>query len=166
MTLIYEEEVSTDFDFDPQELAKSVINQAIEQENFPYEAQVSLTITDNNGIQEINNEFREIDSPTDVLSFPLIDFKFPADFDIIDRSDCYTDMDSGEVVLGDIVLNIDRIKSQAMDYNHSIRREFAFLIAHSMMHLMGYDHMTEDEEKIMFAKQESVLTSLNILRNL
>lgn len=165
MTLIYEEEVDVDFDFDTNSLAKEVVNKAIELEDFPYEAQVSLTITDNDGIQEINKEFREIDAPTDVLSFPLIEFDFPANFDIIDGSDCYTDMDSGEVVLGDIVLNIDRIKSQATEYNHSIRREYAFLIAHSMMHLFGYDHMTDEEEKIMFEKQEMVLSSLGITRN-
>ena len=165
MTLIYEEEVDVDFDFDTNSLAKEVINKAIELEDFPYEAQVSLTITDNDGIQEINKEFREIDAPTDVLSFPLIEFDFPANFDIIGGSDCYTDMDSGEVVLGDIVLNIDRIKSQATEYNHSIRREYAFLIAHSMMHLFGYDHMTDEEEKIMFEKQEMVLSSLGITRN-
>lgn len=165
MTLIFEEETEYNFDFDAKELAETVINKAMDLEDFPYEAQVSLTITDDAGIQEINKEFREIDAPTDVLSFPLISFDFPANFDIIERSQQCIDMDTGEVVLGDIVLNVNRIEAQAKDFNHSIRREYAFLIAHSMMHLFGYDHMTEEEEKLMFSKQEVVLESLGILRN-
>lgn len=165
MTLIFEEETEYNFDFDAKELAETVINKAMDLEDFPYEAQVSLTITDDAGIQEINKEFREIDAPTDVLSFPLILFDFPANFDIIERSQQCIDMDTGEVVLGDIVINVNRIEAQAKDFNHSIRREYAFLIAHSMMHLFGYDHMTEEEEKLMFSKQEAVLESLGILRN-
>ena len=124
-----------------------------------------MIITDSEGIRELNASYRGIDSATDVLSFPGLDFDKPSDFDISDdrKADCM-DPESGELVLGDIVLNADRIFSQAEEYGHSVKREMAFLLAHSCLHLCGYDHMTEEEEKVMFSKQEAVLESLGITR--
>ena len=77
--------------------------------------------------------------------------------------ECF-DPDSGELILGDIIINVNRVEEQAKEYGHGIKREFAFLIAHSMFHLCGYDHMNEQDEKIMFTKQEEVLTQLGVTR--
>ena len=122
-------------------------------------------ITDDDGIHELNRETRGIDRPTDVLSYPMVDWARPADFDAIDEDDDdIFNPDSGELLLGDIVLNQDRIASQAAEYGHPERRELAFLVAHSMLHLFGYDHMVPEEAREMEAKQAAILESLNILR--
>ena len=101
--------------------------------------------TDNEEIRKVNAEFRLIDSPTDVLSFPMIPFEKPADYSVIDDQDEYFDLDTDELLLGDVMISVDRVYSQAQEYGHSIEREFSFLFAHSMLHLRGYDHMTPEE---------------------
>ena len=113
----------------------------------------------------MNLEYRGIDRPTDVLSFPQAEYASPSDFTWIEEheADCF-DPDSGELVLGDIVISLDHVKSQAERYGHGCRREFAFLVAHSMLHLLGYDHMEEEEARIMEEKQEAVLERLGIRR--
>ncbi len=167
MTVIFENENSKDygFDFDFLKQAELVIDKALDLENFPYEVQVGLTLTDDAGIQEINKNLREIDSPTDVLSFPLLAYEKAADFSFLedDNIDC-VDPDSGEITLGDIVINLDRVLSQANEYGHSPLREYSFLIAHSMMHLFGYDHMTPEDEELMLPHQNKVLDELGITR--
>ena len=158
MSLMIEQEVEVVFDFDHEQLAKEVVEFSIEHENFPYEAEVNLTLTDNDGIHEINKMYREIDAPTDVLSFPMLSYATAGDFSALE--DEYEDNfnpDTGEIMLGDIIISIDRVREQAKAYGHSERREYAFLIVHSMLHLFGYDHMTEEEEMIMFALQEKIL---------
>jgi probable rRNA maturation factor len=132
---------------------------------FPYEAEVNLTLTDNEGIHTINKEFRQIDRPTDVLSFPMLSYETPGDFAFLDDEDCEDfNPDTGEALLGDIVISVDKVLEQAENYGHSIEREYAFLITHSMLHLFGYDHMTEEEASVMEAKQAEILNELNILR--
>ena len=108
---------------------------------------------------------RGIASPTDVLSFPMHEYTHPADFEEIDQ-DSFDDFDpeSGLLLLGDIVLCLPKIKSQAEEYGHSTMREYAFLIAHSVLHLIGYDHMTEEDAEDMFRKQDEVLSELGITR--
>ena len=133
--------------------------------NFPFEAEVSVTLTDDEGIQTINKEFRQIDSPTDVLSFPMIEYKNAGDFSEIEENDDLFNPESGEVILGDIVLNVQRIYKQAEEYGHSTLREYAFLIAHSMLHLFGFDHMTEAEASVMEQKQREILDILGISRD-
>ena len=165
MTLIIEEEVLAQFDFDYKEIADKVINATLDFLEFPYEAEVSLTITDENGIQSINKEFREIDAPTDVLSFPMISYEYPGVFDFIDEFDELFNPETGEVMLGDIVLCYPKILAQAKDFGHSVLREYAFLIAHSMLHLLGFDHMTEAEAQVMFEKQDIILNILDIKRD-
>ena len=137
----------------------------LEQEGCPYEAEINVLITDNPSIQEINRENRGIDAPTDVLSFPMMEFESPADFSQVeeDSFDAYNP-ETGEILLGDIVLSVDKIYSQAAEYGHSRRRELAFLVVHSMLHLMGYDHMEEEERKVMEQKQEEILEKLSIPR--
>ncbi|MCR5430378.1 MAG: rRNA maturation RNase YbeY [Eubacterium sp.] len=152
-------------EIDYQNIAYKVIEEA---ENFvecPYECEVNLLITDNEEVQQLNKTTRDIDSPTDVLSYPAFDFNKPADFSNVDENDYNFNPESGELVLGDIVISYDKVIDQADEYNHSQIREFAFLIAHSMLHLFGYDHLDDDERKAMELDQESILNNLNIRRD-
>ncbi len=165
MTMQFEEEIPVEFPFDHKALALEVINASLDHEDFPYECEVSVTLTDEESIRSINKEFRNIDSATDVLSFPMIDYPAPGDFSRLDDSYDIFDPETGEAMLGDIVLCVPRIYSQAEEYGHSVKREYAFLIAHSMLHLLGYDHMEEDERVEMEARQDEILTSMNITRN-
>ena len=114
----------------------------------------------------MNREYRGIDRETDVLSFPNVDFEEEGVFDIDEdrEADCF-DPETGELVLGDIMISVDRVYGQAQEYGHSVRREFAFLVAHSMLHLCGYDHMEEEERARMERRQEEILTGLGITRD-
>lgn len=165
MSFILEEEVKVPFDFDYALLAQNVVEHCLDYIKFPYEAEVNLTLTDNAGIHEINRNFREIDRPTDVLSFPMLSYEIPGDFAFLEdeNSDDFNP-DTGEALLGDIVISVEKVLEQAENYGHSIEREYAFLITHSMLHLFGFDHMTEEEAKVMEAKQASILEEMNILR--
>ena len=118
---------------------------------------MALTLTDSDAIKELNLEFRGIDASTDVLSFPMVDFSAPACFDGIKEGDMSLfEPDTGELNLGDIVINLERVIQQAREYGHSERREFTFLIIHSMLHLLGFDHEEIEDEKLMFAKQDEI----------
>ncbi len=149
-----------------EELILKVIDAALDYEKCPYEAEISVTVTDNNSIQAINNEFRDIDKPTDVLSFPMIEYDEVGNFDFLEADEYIYlfNPESGELMLGDIVLSAEKIIEQAYNYMHTQERELAFLVAHSMLHLFGYDHMTENEAKIMEKKQEEILDILGIKR--
>lgn len=164
MTFLIVNETDESFPFDLEKTVKDVILESLDAEECPYEAEVSVTVTNDDGIREINRESRNIDAPTDVLSFPMTNFRKPADFDVLKDDPDAFNPDTGELLLGDIVLNADRIRSQARLYGHSERREAAFLTAHSMLHLMGYDHMEDGERLVMEEKQERILAALNILR--
>lgn len=165
MTSYVENETEKEFTFDIKELADSVIEAVLEKEGCPYEAQVNLLLTDNEGIRTYNAQFRQIDKETDVLSFPNVDYEEPADFEGLEEYEAdYFDPESGELLLGDIIISVDRVSEQAESYGHSEKREFAFLVAHSMLHLCGYDHMEPEEAAVMEAKQEEVLVSLGITR--
>ena len=130
-------------------LIRSAITQTLALENFDRNTQVSVTFVDNEGIHEINRKFRNIDRPTDVLSFPLL-----GDDDLPDDK-------LFSVPLGDIVLSLERAKEQATEFGHSFEREVAFLTAHSVLHLLGYDHETgEEDEKIMRKKQNEIMEAL------
>ncbi len=167
MTFYVENETDAKFDFDIEELAGTVAQKVLDTEGCEYDTEISLTITDDEGIQELNRQFREIDSPTDVLSFPGISFEKEGDFSVVETEQKMDviDPESGRLMLGDIVINEKRVREQAKEYGHSEKREFAFLVAHSMLHLCGYDHMEEDEAKVMEEKQEEVLQSLGITRD-
>ena len=150
---------------DYEGVLKEAASETLRRLDCPYEASVSLTLTDGENIRELNRQFRKVDAATDVLSFPLLDFAEPADFKEIDEEDPESfDPETGELNLGDIVINLERVISQAADYGHSQRREFAFLIVHSMLHLLGFDHETASEEKEMFSLQEEILNTLGIVR--
>ena len=171
MTFYVENETDETFSsgensFPIEETVEQVAGTVLDMEGCPYEIQLNVLLTDNDGIHAYNKEYRNIDRETDVLSFPNLDFDAPGNFEIPeDREADYFDPDTGELILGDIIISVDRVKEQAESYGHSQKREFAFLVAHSMLHLCGYDHMEEDEAKVMEAKQEQVLASLGITRD-
>lgn len=149
---------------DYEKMLEAVVREALRHENCPYEAEVNLIITDDGEIREMNRQSRNMDKPTDVLSFPMNEYNAPGDFTgIEDRSDSFNP-ETGELLLGDIVISAQRAKEQSEEYGHSIEREMAFLTAHSMLHLMGYDHMGDEERLIMEKKQEEILQSLGIVR--
>ena len=131
---------------------KRAVLAVLDFEDFGRRAEVSVTFTDNEGIHALNREYRNVDRPTDVLSFPLSDGE---DYD--------TDGDA--VLLGDIVISLERAQTQAEEYGHSFEREVAFLTVHSMLHLLGYDHETSPEdERDMFARQDEILISAGMTR--
>ena len=165
MTVWIEDEVQTDFPFDYEALARRVIAYVIERENFPYEAEINITLVDEETIQNVNREYREVDRVTDVLSFPMLDYEQPGDFDGIDEDEVDNfNPDTGELLLGDIMLCVPKIYAQAEEYGHTPEREYAFLIVHSMLHLFGYDHMEPEEAAEMEQKQRDILNELHILR--
>ena len=138
---------------DLRRLVKRAVLAVLDFEDFGRRAEVSVTFTDNEGIHALNREYRNVDRPTDVLSFPLSDGE---DYD--------TDGDA--VLLGDIVISLERAQTQAEEYGHSFEREVAFLTVHSMLHLLGYDHEAEGLERVrMREKEEAVLTQLGLKRN-
>lgn len=165
MTLFLEKEIDAEFDFPIEETAKMTAEKVLELEECPYEAMVNVLLTDDQGILQFNRDFREMDAPTDVLSFPNIEYDKPADFRHVEEfaADCF-DPDTGELVLGDIIISAEKVCGQAKAYGHSEKREFAFLVAHSMLHLLGYDHMAEKEAAVMEEKQERALQELQITR--
>lgn len=165
MTLLLELETEFDVDFDYKKVAEEVVEYALDYLECPYEAQVNLLITNNEEIRHINKEYRDIDMDTDVLSFPMIEYEEPGSFDSIDESGDFFDPDSGELVLGDIIICAGKVFDQAEEYGHSVKREFAFLITHSILHLTGYDHMNEGDAALMEEKQEIILNKLGIKRN-
>ncbi len=165
MTLNIEREFDLELGIDCEGIARQVIDQVLKEEDCPYEVQVNLLLVSDGEIRRLNQEYRQIDRATDVLSFPQVMYDLPADFSWAEEHeiDCF-DPDSGELILGDIVVSLERVAEQAEKYGHSAKREFAFLIAHSMLHLLGYDHETEEERAAMEDRQSGILEHLNIRR--
>lgn len=165
MTSYVENETNAEFSFDNQRLVSRVMEAVLEEEGCPYEASVNVLLTDDKGIREYNKNYRGIDRATDVLSFPNIEYERPSDFSQVEEAEAdYFDPDSGELLLGDIILSVDKVREQAKCYGHSQLREFAFLVTHSMLHLCGYDHMEEAEAGEMEEKQRAILEKLGITR--
>lgn len=147
-------------DFQTRMLIRRAVYSALKYEHMcmkDFPVSVSVSIVNDRQTHRLNKKYRGIDSSTDVLSFPLLEDGCPTPDDI--------DYDSGCIPLGDIVISIDHAVMQARDYGHSLRREIAFLCVHSVLHLLGYDHVTSDEdERIMFDKQREILGSMGITR--
>lgn len=151
--------------FDPERITNQVITEALEEEGCPYEVQVNLLLTDNEGIRIYNRDYRQVDRATDVLSFPAIPFRQPGDFSLLEEEEgSFFDPESGELLLGDVVISMEKVYSQAAEYGHSLKREFAFLLVHSLLHLCGYDHIQPAEGAEMEEKQEKILAALGIVR--
>lgn len=165
MTVAIEKETERDISCDYTDIAQQVIAAALNYEKFPYEAEVNLVLTDDEAIREINLLQRDIDKSTDVLSFPMLDYPQAGDYSEVERlADENCNPDTGEIVLGDIVISLEHVIAQAKEYGHSELREYAFLITHSMLHLFGYDHMTPEDAAIMENKQNAILNGLHISR--
>lgn len=136
-------------------LIKKCCLETLYEEGYKGSFEVSVTFTDNEGIREINKEYRNIDKETDVLSFPATD-----------AGESFTrSRETGCFILGDIVMSLEKAVAQAQEYGHSFEREAAFLTVHSMLHLLGYDHVnSEEEEREMFGKQDIILEAMGISR--
>ncbi|MBR6365005.1 MAG: rRNA maturation RNase YbeY [Lachnospiraceae bacterium] len=162
----YERAEESAFSFDVREVIEQTIESALDHENCEYDVYVEVVLTDDEDIHEVNKETRGMDKATDVLSFPNCVFDAPGDFsNIEEQEDCFHP-DTGELMLGDIMISVDHVFAQAREYGHSVKRELAFLVAHSMLHLMGYDHMEEEERRVMEERQEEILANIGITRDL
>lgn len=164
--IFLENETDIDLGLDYEDVADLVVNAVLKSEKCPFENEINILLTDNEGIHTINRETRNIDRPTDVLSFPNLFFEKPGIFNISDeeKMDC-TNPETGMIILGEIIISLDKVKEQAKEFGHSVNREYAFLIAHSMLHLCGYDHMTPKEASEMEMKQTLILEALGITRD-
>ena len=167
MTLNIEYETEIKLEIDYETIISKVVDMAMDTEDCPYEAELNVILTDNEEIKNINKSYREVDAPTDVLSFPMVDYETPADFSHLeDNSDDYFNPETGELLLGDIIVSVEKVTAQAQEYGHSKERELGFLIAHSMLQLFGYDHMEEEDRRIMEEKQRIILDKLGITREI
>ena len=164
MTLYFEEEGELTLPLSCREVAEEVIETALDMAGCPYEAEVSLLLTMDVQIREMNTQFRGIERATDVLSFPMVDYPAPGEFGFLEEDEGYFNPESGELSLGDIVISKEKVISQAEEYGHSVLREYAFLLVHSVLHLTGYDHMEESERSKMEEKQDEIMKCLDILR--
>ena len=141
-----------------EEIIKKVIEQCYKEENLENSKLfITITLTNPENIQKINKEYRNIDKPTDVLSFPMFEKK-ELDKKIADNDFEYED------ILGDIIISIERVKEQAEEYGHNFERELSYMVVHGFYHLMGYDHIKEEDKNIMRPKEEKILKTLNIER--
>lgn len=145
---------------------ESVINFALKEEEVSIDCEISMLFVDNEEIRDINNETRGIDRATDVLSFPMLDYDDKKVFKETYKDNNFdaTFMDGEELVLGDIVLSLERTLEQSKEYNHSFEREACYLVVHSVLHLLGYDHIEDEDKKIMRKREEEILGKLDITR--
>lgn len=167
MTVYIEKETDGSFMEEYERIIRDVVRAASDYVDCPYETQVEVTLVDNTRIHEMNRVHREVDSPTDVLSFPMVDYEHAGDFTLCEaHPERYFDAESGELLLGDIVISVEKVYEQAESYCHSPKRELAFLVAHSMLHLFGYDHVRDAERIDMERMQEEILSSLGYTRDM
>ena len=165
MTVIIDYETDIKLDLPYQEIIEKVVAQCAETEGCPFEVCVNVLLTDNEAIHSLNRDFRGVDSSTDVLSFPSLYFEEPNLWDSIEEDSGFDfDLDTGELIVGDIAISVEKVISQAKEYGHSEERELAFLVAHSMLHLFGFDHMEEADRLLMEEEQRKILDTLCIYR--
>lgn len=150
-----------------EELLKEIIDFAVKEEKVLCQYQISVVLVDNEEIRAINSEHRNIDRVTDVLSFPLLDYPEGKVFkEVYEDNRFEPDMlDGEELLLGDIVLSLERAKEQSLEYEHSFRREIVYLVIHSVLHLLGYDHMKEEDKLRMREREEYILSKFNLNRD-
>ena len=140
-----------------EDIIQSVVETVLKLEKIKHDVSIYITLTNNEEIHKINKEYRDVDRPTDVLSFPMYEREEIAKL----REE---KMDEIEEILGDIIISIPKIKEQAEEYGHSYERELAYLTTHGMLHLLGYDHLIDEEKVVMREHEEAVLTELKIMR--
>lgn len=152
MNLLISNNSKEDLDLDQIEaMAYKTIEEVLRVEDFTSDVEVSLTLVDKDEIHTLNRDYRGVDRPTDVLSFPMDDEIFPGEEDV-------------DLILGDIVICLDIAKAQAEEYGHSLDRELSYLICHSTLHLLGYDHMEDDEKAIMRGKEKEIMKNLGVFK--
>ena len=155
MTVLFDNRYEGQFDEEFFQMIEKIALLSLEYEDFDTDCEISVSLVDNNEIKDINSRFRNIDSATDVLSFPQLTFEEDEICDVNENA---------EIILGDIIISVERAMEQAKEYGHSLKREIAFLTAHSMLHLLGYDHMVKEEEEVMLKKQKEILNIAGIPR--
>jgi len=148
LTIFYDNRTSCEIGDDIKSIIKKVIDETLKFEDYTENVEISLSFVTNDEIKMLNKQYREIDKITDVLSFPLGD----------------ENPETNEIMLGDIVISLDRAEEQANEYGHEFKREIGFLTVHSMLHLLGYDHENKEDEEVMFAKQEDILGRVGLNR--
>ena len=164
MNIFIENETKTKFDFDYEKVISRVINASADYIGCPYEYEVNVILIEDEEMKKINFEQRGINNTTDVLSFPFVEYEMPGEFEFLENDFSAFNPETGELILGDILISTEKLLSQAKEYNHSQLRELAFLITHSMLHLFGYDHIDDNDRIIMEEKQKEILAQLNINR--
>ena len=155
MTLLTDNRTDFEISGEIMEAVEKACLETLKYEEFDEDCEISLSFVTNEEIHKINRQFRNVDAPTDVLSFPQLTFEEGEEADV---------NENGEIVLGDIIISVERAKEQAEEYGHGLKREIAFLTVHSMLHLLGYDHMEKDEEEDMFRRQKEILEIAGIPR--
>jgi probable rRNA maturation factor len=155
-------EISKDY----EKLLDEVVKSTLKEEEVDREVQISIILVDNDEIHNINKEFRNIDRPTDVLSFPMLEYIDGKVYKEQYKGFCFDKffLDEGELILGDMAISIEKTIEQSKEYNHSFERELAYLAVHSILHLLGYDHMEEKDKKRMREREEFILEKFNIKR--
>lgn len=145
---------------------ENVIKFALKEEEVDFDTEISVTLVANEEIRDINNRTRNIDKATDVLSFPMIEYEEGKVFKELYDKDSFDDsyFDGEDLILGDIVLSLDKCQEQSVEYGHTFHRESAYLVVHSVLHLLGYDHMNEEDKAKMRKREEEILNKLNITR--
>ena len=166
MNIVILNESDIEYPKEYDKIIEDVIEASIDYLKCQYECEVSVTLTDNDMIHDINLSERGIDKPTDVLSFPMVDFDAPNDLSYAEKyPQDYFNPETGELLLGDIVISLEKVASQAKEYGHSDKREIAFLVAHSCLHLFGYDHIDEADRVKMEGLQNEILNMKGYTRD-
>lgn len=161
---IINEQAIIDVTDEIERIIKGCVEASLAHEHIDFECEIGITLVDDETIERLNGEFRGINRPTDVLSFPLLDFKGNVR-DLTEEDILYDkNRDTGCVMLGDIVISLQRAVDQAREYGHSLHRELGFLTVHGMLHLLGYDHEKDYERQQMREKEERVLERLDLAR--
>lgn len=147
-----------------EDIIVGCIHRTLDAGGFGFDATVGITLVDNRSIEEMNLQFRGIAAATDVLSFPMLEIQ--AGCMDLDEEEFINDVhpETGSVILGDIVISMEKMREQALEYGHSFERELGFLVVHGMLHLLGYDHVEEADMNIMRSKEEAILKSLSLVR--
>lgn len=156
MTLYFDNETDYPMGASLEKLMEDAIHAVLKMEQIPENVEVSLSFVSDEQIKELNSEYRQKDKKTDVLSFPMMD----EDLNL----ESVKNPETGDYMLGDIIISTDQAIAQAEEYGHSNEREIVFLVAHSMLHLLGYDHMTEEEESTMINKQKQIMEQIGLTR--
>lgn len=165
MTIYLEDESGHRFDFSVREQLDKLVDYVVKRLSCPYEVEISVLLVEKEEIYRLNKEFRNVERPTDVLSFPMMEYEEPADFTSLTfRQSVTSSPETEELILGDIVICSPIVCEQAKEYGHSELREFSFLVVHSLLHLFGYDHMEEEERLQMEDMQKRIMQELQINR--